>query len=57
MSDQLIEVTYLDGTTEIVERSEAEELRLNGEIVIPESDGKALTIEDMYGTSYDQRLT
>lgn len=53
MSDQLIEVTYLDGTTEIVERSEAEQLRLDGEIIIPESDGKALTLEGVYGPSFN----
>lgn len=48
----MLEVTYLDGTTEIVTLEEAKRLRENNEIVIPEDDNKALTIDDVYGENY-----
>ena len=51
----LITVTYLDGSTEIVTVAEAEALKTAGALTIPDNDGKALTIEDVYGEGYDER--
>jgi len=48
----LVEVTYLNGTSEIVTIEEAQTLKANGDLLIPENDGKALTIEDVYGEGY-----
>ena len=48
----LIRVTYLNGTSEIVTVEEAATLKDNNELLIPENDGKALTIEDVYGEGY-----
>ncbi len=48
----IMEVTLLDGTTELVTFEEARTMRQNNELLIPEDDGKALTIEDVYGEGY-----
>jgi len=52
---ELITVTYLDKSTEIVTVAEAEALKDAGALFIPANDGKALTIEDVYGEEYDER--
>ena len=47
----ILEVTLLDGTTEIVTPEEAKQMRRDGELLIPEPDGKALTLGDVYGVT------
>jgi hypothetical protein len=49
---ELVEVTYIDGTSEVVTVEEAETLRENGELATPVPDGKALTKEDFWGEGY-----
>ena len=51
MSD-LVEVTYIDGSTEVVTVEEAVELRENGELADPVEDNQALTLDEFYGDGY-----
>lgn len=51
----LIEVTLLDGSTDIVTVAEAIQMRRNGELAPAPDDSSALTIEDVYGEGYDER--
>ena len=48
----LIKVTFKDGTTDIVTTDEAIQYRKDGLLEIPESDGKSLTLDEMYGDEY-----
>jgi len=48
----MIVVTCLDGSTEMVTLEVAKTLRDNNKIIIPDDDGKALTIEDVFGEGY-----
>lgn len=52
-SNDLIEVTLLDGSTELVTRSEANTMEDNNELLIPDNDGLGLTISNVYGPDYE----
>ena len=47
----ILAVTLLDGTIEIVTPEEAKRMLRDGELLIPEPDGKALTLGDVYGVT------
>jgi hypothetical protein len=48
----LVEVEYVTGGTEIVTVQEARELLRQKMIVVPQNDGKALTLQEVYGENY-----
>lgn len=53
MSKDLVTVTLInDGVEYIVEYSDAVLLRQAKQIVIPPPDGKALTVDEMFGAGY-----
>ena len=60
MSDDLLEVEFTtesglkDNTDPIVTRQEAEDYREDGDLVISDSDGKAMTLGDFWGDEYKE---
>lgn len=52
MSD-LIEVTFSDGSTDIVDTDEAESYRKAGSLLDPVNNEEALTLKDMYGDDFN----
>ena len=54
---ELIKVTYLDGSTDIVTIEEAKAARQAGQLAPAPEDNKALTLKDFFGEGYDERYT
>ena len=51
----LVTVTYLDGTSEIVTLAEANYYKANNMLEVPPVVTDQLTLEDVYGEGYDER--
>lgn len=52
MNAQYVDVTYLDGSTDLVTVEEAKQLRDDGELLVSANDGSAMTITDLYGAGW-----